>query len=151
MSAPPQAGTSAQRALSVRVLATAIMLYPLVAIFSPKALVILLIATSLALLFDGRNRANPFAVLPRGVLAFLAALAVWTVAALWWSPLPLRGLDLWARVIGIGLCGPHAGEMISEGVLALEMGAVAYDIETMIHPHPTLSEMIGEAAGMVSS
>ncbi|MCH7591472.1 MAG: FAD-dependent oxidoreductase, partial [Planctomycetes bacterium] len=55
------------------------------------------------------------------------------------------------RLIGIGLCGPHAGEMISEGVLALEMGAVAYDIETMIHPHPTLSEMIGEAAGMVSS
>ena len=55
------------------------------------------------------------------------------------------------RLIGIGLCGPHAGEMISEGVLALEMGAVAYDIEAMVHPHPTLSEMIGEAAGMVSS
>lgn len=55
------------------------------------------------------------------------------------------------RLIGIGLCGPHAGEMISEGVLALEMGAVAYDIETTVHPHPTLSEMIGEAAGMVSS
>ena len=105
MSAPPQAGTGARRALSVRVLATAIVLYPPVAIFSPKALVILLVATTLALLFDRRNRANPFAALPPGVLAFLAALAVWTVAALWWSPLPLRGLDLWVRVVGIGLCG----------------------------------------------
>jgi dihydrolipoamide dehydrogenase len=50
------------------------------------------------------------------------------------------------RLIGIGLTGPHVGEMISEGVLALEMGAVAYDLETMIHPHPTLSETIGECA-----
>ncbi len=50
------------------------------------------------------------------------------------------------RLIGIGLTGPHVGEMISEGVLALEMGAVAYDLATMIHPHPTLSEMIGECA-----
>ncbi len=52
------------------------------------------------------------------------------------------------RLLGIGLCGPHAGEMISDGVLALEMGAVAYDLATMIHPHPTLSETIGEAAGV---
>jgi len=51
-------------------------------------------------------------------------------------------------LLGIGITGPHAGEMISEGVLALEMGAVAYDLATMIHPHPTLSETIGEAAGM---
>jgi len=51
------------------------------------------------------------------------------------------------RLLGIGLTGPHAGEMISEGVLALEMGAVAYDLAAMIHPHPTLSETIGEAAG----
>ena len=54
------------------------------------------------------------------------------------------------RLLGIGLTGPHAGEMISEGVLALEMGAVAYDLATMIHPHPTLSETIGEAAGLMS-
>lgn len=52
------------------------------------------------------------------------------------------------RLLGIGLTGPHAGEMISEGVLALEMGAIAYDLATMIHPHPTLSETIGEAAGI---
>lgn len=54
------------------------------------------------------------------------------------------------RLIGIGMCGVHAGEMISEGVLALEMGAVAYDLETMIHPHPTLSEIIGEVAAMAA-
>ena len=54
------------------------------------------------------------------------------------------------RLLGIGLTGPHAGEMISEGVLALEMGAVAYDLATMIHPHPTFSETIGEAAGLMA-
>ncbi len=53
------------------------------------------------------------------------------------------------RVLGIGLTGPHAGEMISEGVLAIEMGAVAHDLATAIHPHPTLSETIGEAAGLL--
>ncbi len=50
------------------------------------------------------------------------------------------------RVLGVGLAGTHVGEMISEAVLAVEMGAVGYDIATMIHPHPTLSEMLGEAA-----
>jgi dihydrolipoamide dehydrogenase len=54
------------------------------------------------------------------------------------------------RLLGIGITGPHAGEMISEGVLAMEMGAVAYDLATMIHPHPTLSETIGEAAGLMA-
>jgi len=54
------------------------------------------------------------------------------------------------RLLGIGLCGVHAGEMIAEGVLALEMGAVAHDLAAMIHPHPTLGETIGEAAGMLS-
>jgi dihydrolipoamide dehydrogenase len=50
------------------------------------------------------------------------------------------------RVLGVGICGPGAGEMISEGVLAIEMGAVAGDIKLTIHPHPTLSETIMEAA-----
>ena len=39
--------------------------------------------------------------------------------------------------------------MIAGGVLAMEMGAVAHDIASTIHPHPTLSEMISEAAGMM--
>jgi dihydrolipoamide dehydrogenase len=50
------------------------------------------------------------------------------------------------RVLGIGLCGPGAGEMIAEGVVAIEMGALAGDLELSIHPHPTLSETIMEAA-----
>lgn len=50
------------------------------------------------------------------------------------------------RLLGVGLTGIHAGEMIAEGVLALEMGAVAHDLTCTIHPHPTLSETIGEAA-----
>ncbi len=50
------------------------------------------------------------------------------------------------RLIGMALTGPHAGEMIAEGVLAMEMGAVAYDLATAIHPHPTLSEMVSEVA-----
>lgn len=50
------------------------------------------------------------------------------------------------RVLGVGLCGVGAGELISEGVLAVEMGAVAEDVAASIHPHPTLSETIMEAA-----
>jgi dihydrolipoamide dehydrogenase len=50
------------------------------------------------------------------------------------------------RILGIGICGPGAGELIAEGVLAIEMGANASDLKLTIHPHPTLSETIMEAA-----
>jgi dihydrolipoamide dehydrogenase len=50
------------------------------------------------------------------------------------------------RVLGVGLCGAGAGEMIAEGVVAIEMGALASDIKLSIHPHPTLSETLMEAA-----
>jgi dihydrolipoamide dehydrogenase len=50
------------------------------------------------------------------------------------------------RVLGMGIVGPGAGELIAEGVLAIEMCAVAADLELTIHPHPTLSETIMEAA-----
>ncbi len=53
------------------------------------------------------------------------------------------------RLIGVGMTGVHVGEMIAESALALEMGAAAHDIASTIHPHPTLSETIGEVAGMV--
>lgn len=52
------------------------------------------------------------------------------------------------RILGVGIVGAHAGEMISEGVLAIEMGAVAEDLAMSIHPHPTLSETIMESAEM---
>ena len=52
------------------------------------------------------------------------------------------------RVLGVGIVGIGAGEMISEGVLAVEMGAVARDVADSIHPHPTLSETIMEGAEM---
>ena len=50
------------------------------------------------------------------------------------------------RVIGGGIVGTHAGDLISEVCLAIEMGADAVDIGKTIHPHPTLSESIGMAA-----
>jgi dihydrolipoamide dehydrogenase len=50
------------------------------------------------------------------------------------------------RVIGVGIVGSGAGELISEGVLAVEMAALASDIKLSIHPHPTLSETVMEAA-----
>ena len=50
------------------------------------------------------------------------------------------------RVLGVGIVGPGAGELISEGVLAVEMGATAADIKLTIHPHPTLSETVMESA-----
>lgn len=50
------------------------------------------------------------------------------------------------RVIGVGIAGSGAGEMIAESVLAIEMGAVARDVMESIHPHPTLSETVMESA-----
>ncbi len=50
------------------------------------------------------------------------------------------------RILGVGIVGHGAGELISEGVLAVEMGATARDIADSIHPHPTLSETLMEAA-----
>ncbi len=49
-------------------------------------------------------------------------------------------------ILGVGLVGPGAGDLISEGVVAVEMGATAKDLALCIHPHPTLSETISEAA-----
>jgi dihydrolipoamide dehydrogenase len=50
------------------------------------------------------------------------------------------------RLLGVGLVGPGAGELIAEGVLAIEMGATATDLKLTIHPHPTLSETLMESA-----
>ena len=52
------------------------------------------------------------------------------------------------RILGVGLVGPGAGELIAEGTLAIEMGAVATDLKATIHAHPTLSETLMEAAEM---
>ncbi len=49
-------------------------------------------------------------------------------------------------VLGVGMVGPHASELIAEGTLALEMGATLEDLMVTIHPHPTLSEAIMEAS-----
>ncbi len=53
------------------------------------------------------------------------------------------------RIIGAGICGANAGELIHEAVLALEMGADAEDISKTIHAHPTLAETFAFAAEMV--
>ena len=50
------------------------------------------------------------------------------------------------RVLGVGIVGAGAGELIGEGVLAVEMAAIARDLALIIHPHPTLTETLGEAA-----
>jgi len=50
------------------------------------------------------------------------------------------------RILGVGTAGVGAGELIAEGVLAIEMGATARDLAECVHPHPTLSETIMEAA-----
>ena len=65
---------------------------------------------------------------------------------------PRGGLDQAAlrpetrRILGAGIVGVNAGELIAETVHALEMGADAEDIGLTIHPHPTLSETVGFAA-----
>jgi dihydrolipoamide dehydrogenase len=50
------------------------------------------------------------------------------------------------RILGVGMVGTGVGELIAEGVLAIEMAATATDLELTIHPHPTLSETVMEAA-----
>jgi dihydrolipoamide dehydrogenase len=50
------------------------------------------------------------------------------------------------RILGVGMVGHRAGELIAEGVVAVEMGATARDLAESVHPHPTLSETIMEAA-----
>jgi dihydrolipoamide dehydrogenase len=50
------------------------------------------------------------------------------------------------RLLGVGIVGHGAGELIGEGVLALEMGATAKDLALSVHPHPTLSETLMECA-----
>ena len=52
------------------------------------------------------------------------------------------------RILGMGIVGSGAGEMIAEGVLAIEMGANITDIGLTIHPHPTLTETVMEAADL---
>ena len=53
------------------------------------------------------------------------------------------------RVLGMAVAGPGAGELIAEGVVAIEMAAVSEDLRKSIHPHPTLSETIYDAAEML--
>jgi dihydrolipoamide dehydrogenase len=50
------------------------------------------------------------------------------------------------RLIGVGICGSGAGELIAEATLAMEMGATAEDIALTVHAHPTLSETLMECA-----
>jgi dihydrolipoamide dehydrogenase len=50
------------------------------------------------------------------------------------------------RILGAGIVGPHAGDLIAEATLALEMGADVEDVSLTIHPHPTLSESVAFAA-----
>ena len=50
------------------------------------------------------------------------------------------------RLIGCGIVGPNAGDLISEAALAIEMGAEAEDVGLTVHPHPTLSETFAMSA-----
>ena len=50
------------------------------------------------------------------------------------------------RILGVGIVGQGAGELLAEGLLAVEMGATAKDLALVVHPHPTMSETLMEAA-----
>ena len=53
------------------------------------------------------------------------------------------------KIISAGIVGPNAGDLIGEAALAIEMGAIVEDISLTIHPHPTLTETISNAAEMI--
>lgn len=91
--------------ITTLVLAITILLYPLVAVFSPKGMVLLLVLPALIFLLIEGNRTAVIGALPRVFLTLLAALMAWSLVTIWWSPMPLDGLELWFRVVGIGLCG----------------------------------------------
>jgi len=90
---------------TVRIIAVAIILFPIIAIFSPNALVVLLVMTSLALLFDERNRTGIYTSMPRIPVILIFALVAWSLVAVSWSPDPLKSLGTWGRVVGVTLCG----------------------------------------------
>jgi dihydrolipoamide dehydrogenase len=54
-------------------------------------------------------------------------------------------------VLGVGIVGTHACEMISEAALAIEMGATLTDLAATVHPHPTMSELLSDAARLAIS
>lgn len=54
-------------------------------------------------------------------------------------------------ILGMGIAGPNASELIGEGALAIEMGAVVSDLAAIVHPHPTLSEMYASAAQRIEN
>ena len=50
------------------------------------------------------------------------------------------------RVLGVGICGHNAQELITQGLLGVEMGATTYDLASLLAPHPTISELLSDAA-----
>lgn len=54
------------------------------------------------------------------------------------------------QILGVGIVGTNAGELISEGALAVEMASMAFDLAMTVHPHPTLSETLMESAAIFS-
>lgn len=100
-----KAKSSSEPGFTTLTLAAAILLYPLVALLAPKAMVALLVLPVLACLTAAPNRSAVFSALPPKVLMLIAGLAAWSLVTVWWSPRPTVSLELWFRVVGIGLCG----------------------------------------------
>jgi dihydrolipoamide dehydrogenase len=91
---------------------------------------------------EARQQGRPFEVVQFPWAASGRAQAVGRTEGLTkWLVEPASG-----RVLGCGIVGAGAGELVAEAVLAIEMGAAARDLVETIHPHPTLSETLGAAA-----
>lgn len=88
-----------------KVLRVAVLVFPVVSTFSPKALVILLIAAGVLPLLDPATRRGVLAGLPRLLLVLLIGLALWSLVTVSWAPTPAGSLKLWIRVVGLSLVG----------------------------------------------
>ncbi|MFQ5785491.1 MAG: O-antigen ligase family protein [Alphaproteobacteria bacterium] len=133
--AAPPGSYAAPAGLSARVFAAAVLAYPVLGLFAPKALVPLLVVAAAALLFAPANRREFGRALRRPVFVMIATLMLWSLAGVAWSPARAEALALWpsmaalaaagaVMLVAAGRLGPGARAMTGRALVAAGVGFV---------------------------